>query len=54
MGRFPTSMLSDPAEGKRYKISEKLNLVKTFIVIYGLKEDILRIKIKQNVDLCDF
>ena len=36
------------------KISEKLNLVKTFIMIYGLKEDMLRIKIKQKSDFCDF
>ena len=35
---------SDPAKGEKYKISEKLNLVKTFMMICGLKEDILRIK----------
>ena len=48
---------SDPDrenKGRKYKISEKSNLVKTFIVIYGLKEDTLRFKVKQKVDFCDF
>ena len=48
---------SDPEcenKGIKYKISEKSNVDQTFIVIYGLKEDILRFKIKQKVDFCDF
>ena len=42
------------AEARKYKISEKSNLTKTLIVIYGLKEDTLRIKIKQKLDFSDF
>ena len=49
-----TTNHSEPAKGRKYKISEKLNLVKTFIVIYGLKEDMLRFKIKKKVDFRDF
>ena len=54
--RFTKSetMHSDPAKGKKYKISEKSNLFITFIVLHDLKEDILRIKIKQKLDFCDF
>ena len=48
---------SDPEHanlGKNYRISEKSNLIKTSMVIYSLKEDTLRIKIKQKVHLSDF
>ena len=48
---------SDPESayfGKNYRMSEKSNLIKTSMVIYGLKEDTLRIKIKQKVDFSDF
>ena len=43
-----------PAEERKYRISENSNLIKTLIVIYGLKEDTLRIKIKQKGDFSDF
>ena len=50
-------MHSDPERanfGKNYRLSEKSNFIKTSMEIYGLKEDTLRIKIKQKVDFCDF
>ena len=43
-----------PSEDKKYTIPEKSNLIKTLIVIYGLKEITLRIKIKQKVDFLTF
>ena len=55
--KLPQLSHSDPEcenKGRKYEISEKSNLVKTFIVICGLKEDVFRFKIKQKVDFCDF
>ena len=54
---YGTMLHSDPEHanfGKNYRISEKSNLIKTSMVIYSLKEDTLRIKIKQKVDFSDF